>query len=252
MYLLEAVIDPLGFFWICMGVGLLVSSAARSALHGLFIWLWLLLLVFSSPVIVNQALIRYVDSLSSGVCLNQESVPLVVLGGGLDPRAASSGDFHLLSKASLERTYTGIRLAQKESHSLVILSGGSSNDVAGISEAELMRNLFETNGISAARLLQEGSSTDTHENALLTYTLMTQAGLSPRIRLLTSALHLPRAKAAFEKEGIDVCATIAADSPGNHLIPPYAVMPESQTLGKSADWLHEIFGWWYYKMKEWI
>lgn len=81
--------------------------------------------------------------------------------------------------------------------------------VSGKGSAPGMRDFLVLNGIPADRILVENEAADTHENAIFTARLL--AGESGRIVLLTSDIHLYRARRAFEKAGLKVIATPVGD-----------------------------------------
>src|SRR5690606_16168645 len=68
-------------------------------------------------------------------------------------------------------------------------------------EAETMRRFFERFGIAKERLIVEGESHNTDENALLTRDLVDGGGATI---LVTSAFHMPRSVGIFRKQGVDV------------------------------------------------
>jgi uncharacterized SAM-binding protein YcdF (DUF218 family) len=98
-----------------------------------------------------------------------------------------------------------------------------------------------------AELLLEETSRTTWENAqqvrLLRPALV-------RIALASSALHLPRARQAFEASGFQVC-----EWPVHYealpLRGPWVIWPGSTATRKTEAALHEWLGSWYYRWKAW-
>ncbi len=81
--------------------------------------------------------------------------------------------------------------------------------VSGQGAAQGMKDFFVLNGIPAERILVDNEATNTRENALNTAKLLT--GVSGRIVLVTSDVHLFRARRAFAKAGIHVSASPVPD-----------------------------------------
>lgn len=128
---------------------------------------------------------------------------IVVLGGGEDIRASIFWDQMQFNEGG-ERFTAGLELAKRYPDAKVLFAGGSGalRDVAGatVSEASLAERFFLDQGISAERLLLEGRSRNTAENARLSLELATPAPDETWV-LITSAFHMPRAMRSFEAAG---------------------------------------------------
>lgn len=128
---------------------------------------------------------------------------IIVLGGGEDPRASAFWGQIQLNEAA-ERYTAALDLARRFPEARVLFTGGSGAllDVAGaeVSEADWARRFFLELGVSEERLLIEGRSRNTSENAEFSFALA-----APRPEenwvLVTSAFHMPRAIRSFEAAG---------------------------------------------------
>ncbi len=247
MYIVDAVLDPLAIVWLLLAGFIAVAFYRRAAAKFAF-FLFLLLFLISSPVVVNSALYLFEARYRAMNCVNNPDLPIVILGGGLDIRATVASDIHYMSEASLARAFRGIELAKKSPEVIVYLSGGKLNT---ISEAEVTRYLLMTMGIPATQIVLEDRSLNTHENAVQTSKLLIASNRGGPVRLVTSAVHMPRAKAVFTKEGVGVCPA-ASNYLGNQAMPKYALIPNSEALVKMRTLIHELIGWWYYKARGWL
>ena len=128
---------------------------------------------------------------------------IIVLGGGEDPRASDVWGQVQLNEAA-ERYTAALELARRFPEARVLFTGGSGAllDVAGakVSEADWARRFFVDLGLSNERLLFEGRSRNTAENAEFSFAV---AGPRPEENwvLVTSAFHMPRAIRSFEAAG---------------------------------------------------
>lgn len=86
---------------------------------------------------------------------------------------------------------------------VIVLSGGALE--GNISDTANMARSLERMGIPAEVILQETQSQSTLENAELTQKTLQELNLD-RVLLVTSALHMPRAVAAFNNTAIAVTA----------------------------------------------
>ena len=125
---------------------------------------------------------------------------IVVLGGGVQgaaPPRRPDPDLRLAA----DRVWHAARLYHAGKARRIVLSGG--NGTVEMSEALAMRQFLEALGVPrSAMLLEEGSST-TRENAAHVAAWLRGDGIR-EIILVTSALHMPRARAVFEAEGLKV------------------------------------------------
>jgi uncharacterized SAM-binding protein YcdF (DUF218 family) len=103
-----------------------------------------------------------------------------------------------------DRFAAGLALARRFPDAPILLSGGSGalRDVAvgRVSEASFAKQFFLDHGISQDRLLLEGRSRNTAENARLSFALATPQDGETWV-LVTSAFHMPRAMQSFEAAG---------------------------------------------------
>src|SRR3546814_15016216 len=83
------------------------------------------------------------------------------------------------------------------------------------SEAQMMANSLKEDGIPDSAMVLENRSFTTHENALYTTRKLKERHID-QILLVTSALHMPRAMAVFNKQGI---SAIASPSPPQIVVP---------------------------------
>ncbi len=154
-----------------------------------------------------------------------------------------------------DRLLMALRLYHAGKAPLVILSGGNNplffKKVPEQSESEIMRRLLVEWGIPDAAIEMEGGSINTRENALFSHRLLARRGIS-RIILVTSAIHMPRAAAAYRKAGFDVVAA-PADFQTGWTAPSemFRWMPQSDAIFKSSEAIHEWLGLWVYRFRGW-
>src|SRR5262249_21592166 len=107
-----------------------------------------------------------------------------------------------------ERMIDAVRLAGLYPSLPVVFTGGPAaffGHNGPESEAELARQFFERFNIVPPRLMLEDRSRNTQENATLTAKLL-QPKAGQKWVLVTSAFHMPRAKALFEAQGFEILA----------------------------------------------
>ncbi|OZI42108.1 hypothetical protein CEK29_13600 [Bordetella genomosp. 5] len=132
----------------------------------------------------------------------------------------------------------------------VVLSGGALE--GDVSEAKGMAHRMRQQGVPEQALILENSSRNTYENAALTEDTL-RAHEIKKVLLVTSALHMPRAMAAFSKQGVEA---IAAPAPQQIVLPPdgsvSAWIPDERTLDASRSIIKEYAGLLVYWLRGWV
>ena len=104
--------------------------------------------------------------------------------------------------------------------------------------------LREVFGIEATWL--ETRSRITAENARFTFETLAPHGKT-RVLLVSHAMHMRRAALLFERAGFDVIQAPTAFVNGRHRLPA-SLMPMAFALSISSEALHEIIGYYYYRL----
>lgn len=130
---------------------------------------------------------------------------IVVLGGGFEGAINLARGGYELNSAGDRFVETAV-LARRYPQARVVVTGGMGSLVLdGEGDGDTAPRLLEALGVGRDRLILENRSRDTYENALFTSRLV-QPKPGETWLLVTSALHMPRAMALFEKVGFPVVA----------------------------------------------
>lgn len=128
---------------------------------------------------------------------------IIVLGGGEDLRASAYWGQMQFNEGG-DRFAAGLALARRFPDAPLLFAGGSGalRDVADaeVSEASIAEQFFLDHGITQDRMLLEGRSRNTAENARLSLALAAPQNDETWV-LVTSAFHMPRAMRSFETAG---------------------------------------------------
>jgi uncharacterized SAM-binding protein YcdF (DUF218 family) len=93
----------------------------------------------------------------------------------------------------------------------------------------------------------EGRSRDTGENAAYSAALLRADGVK-RILLVTDAMHMPRARAAFERAGLDVVSAPTVFF-GNQARSLSSWMPSAEGMRRSWYAIYELLGLAWYRVR---
>ncbi len=205
-HVMTIILQPI--FWIALTLVLGLLFVSRRRKLGLVLgWLSVAMLVmlgWHKPV---DYLFRQLESRYAQVPPQTDLsryAGVVVLGGALEPPSiwqAHQGSIALNDAA--ERMTSSVTLAQQNPGLKVLFSGGLNFDK--MSEADRARIVFGSLGVSPERIQYESRSGTTYENAVFSATIATIDIHRPWL-LLTSAYHMPRAMATFQKAGWNMTA----------------------------------------------
>ena len=126
---------------------------------------------------------------------------MIVLGGAFDLEV-TAGRGGMQMNQSADRFVEAARLARLHPQTKILVSGGDgsfSGDYKG--DAELAGDFFQAMGVDPLRVIRETGSRNTVENVAETKALLEKNGLRDCL-LITSAYHMPRAKALFDAQGV--------------------------------------------------
>jgi len=186
---------------------------------------------------------------------------IVVLGGGTEPAAKPRPSVEV--NGAGDRVLYAASLYRQGKAEHILLSGG---DISWLNEgsttpAEDMAVLLTSIGIPEEALWLEKASKNTYENAIYCKEILEEAEID-RILLVTSAMHMPRAVALFEKQGLEVIpipvdfSMTADESPtdrnGSFLVKTIKIIPQASNLSLTTNALKEYFGFLVYKLQGWL
>ena len=186
---------------------------------------------------------------------------IVVLGGGTEPAAKPRPSVEV--NGAGDRVLYAASLYKSGKAGRILLSGGNISWLheKSTTPAEDMASILTSIGVPEEALWLESESQNTYENALFSKAILAENEID-RILLVTSALHMPRAVALFEKQGLEVIPvpvdfTITEEaSPLNSsdalLSKIVDVIPQVSNLSQTTNAMKEYIGFFIYKLQGWL
>jgi uncharacterized SAM-binding protein YcdF (DUF218 family) len=247
--LLDLLLSPLTWGLLLGVAGLVLRRRPRWAvgLQGLGL---LVLYAFSTEPVAN-GLQRWVEAGAVSTYRPDEVYDaVIVLGGAVDADATERSGLPEYSPA-VERILRGFELLRDGHARQVLLSGGTLDTRPGaLVEAAVMERQLRMWGIPPERIVTEGRSRNTRENALESERIIREKGWK-RLVLVTSAAHLPRALGTFEAVGLKPDALVV-DVRAHDWHPRGAWwQPRAANLSSGTDALRELFGRFVYRLRGW-
>lgn len=210
----------------------------------------LLLFLLSLPLVANGLMNLLEKNLQPlNLALNptvaRSADAIVILGGGVYHDAPEYGT-DTINGMTLERLQYGAHLQRKTGLPLLV-AGGSPE--GGTAEAILMKRSLEQDFKVPVRWA-ETRSLDTAQNARFSAAILKAAGVR-KVLVVSHAWHLPRARIAFEGQGLTFIpaptrfAYVAGSRTGPEI---FNYLPQARALLKSHYALHELIGMLWYKL----
>lgn len=206
-----------------------------------------ILIICSLPIFSN----KLITSLENEYILSDASSAktadaIVVLSGMVRTINGKNGLSYEWTEAS-DRIFAGIELIKENKAPIMVLTGGKLPWSVGKPEGEYLRDVAIKYGVPNKNILLTENVENTDQEAKAVAKLLNKA--SPKIILVTSAFHMPRAQKVFEAAGIKI-EPFAVDFLGE--AGKYKIMnfiPSAEALNQTSFFIREHIGRLYYNLK---
>jgi uncharacterized SAM-binding protein YcdF (DUF218 family) len=193
-------IQPLNLAIFLLAAGLLAAIFGRRRLATTGSALAFLILAFSAWSSIGALMLNPLEERFSRPRLPEKIDGIIVLGGGFEGAINMVRGGYELNSGGDRFVETAI-LARRFPAAKVVVSGGTGELILqGEGDAETAPRLLTALGVTPDRLILENKSRNTYENAVFTRQQITPKPGETWL-LVTSAFHMPRAKALFDKAG---------------------------------------------------
>lgn len=177
---------------------------------------------------------------------HRDAAAIVILAGGAT-EADGRRDIGELSGSSWRRLWGGINAYRAFGGTIPMLySGGSGDPFNAVShEAELARSYAFAAGIPAGAFMTETASRTTYESGTVVAQFLRERKpgvVRPKILLVTSAWHMLRAVAVFERSGLEVVPVPVDFTSRTIRVNPLSLLPSADALSTSVLSIHEWVG----------
>ncbi len=207
------------------------------------LWMALFVLLVQGWEPLPDALLRRLEDPYSHTPSGQELqafAGVVVLGGALEPSYVWEGRSQVALNFAAERMIVPLALLRQNPALQMLFTGGEGDLLGqGLSEAARARLFYESLGLPPERLLVEDRSRTTFENAVFSARLHGIDPAKPWL-LVTSASHMRRALATFQKVGWNVTPYAVDFNTGSRT--PWTEYSLVRGSRKWALLLHELLG----------
>ncbi|WP_459614804.1 YdcF family protein [Bordetella sp. 2513F-2] len=181
---------------------------------------------------------------------NSPTADAIVVLGGNTANGRANWFLPYDPRTAVVRVDMALELYRAQRAPRIVLSGGALE--GEVSEAMGMAHRLRLQGVPEEALILENASRTTYENATLTEETLSEHGIR-KVLLVTSALHMPRAMAAFAKQGVEA---VAAPAPPQITLPAdggvQAWVPNRRAFDASRSIIKEYAGLFVYWLRGWV
>ncbi len=195
--ILSFLFSPVSWIFLLIGGYFIIKNPAvkKKILYGIFIVFYF----FGNTFIIDEIFRWYEPPKKSISDISKPYDVAVVLGGGTTfDFETGLIDFH----ESADRFFIALELYKQKKVKKLLISGGSGSMVRTEQiEADFIKQYLIQIGVPEHDILIDNTSRNTHQNAVNSKKIIEQHHFSS-ILLITSAYHMPRAEACFNKAGL--------------------------------------------------
>lgn len=241
---------PLALVLILLGA---IGMARGRRLAGLVFFLALVGLGAAATEPVAQYVVGTLEDRYAAVAADsvEPADAIVVLGGGTRPAQGPRGEPQL--GAAGDRLRAAHALYEAGRAPRVITTGAPPPQrLQATSEAEAAASILASWGVPEDALLTRGETRSTRDDRRAVRRVMATEEVESLI-LVTSAMHMPRAMALFEADGLDVTPA-PADFAGYPDRPRHwtDLVPNARNLWLTRLAAHEYYAMLHYRLRGWI
>jgi uncharacterized SAM-binding protein YcdF (DUF218 family) len=206
-----------------------------------------LLYLLSTPVIADF-LFEKIEGhgVRTVAAVTQPADGIVVLSGMLTHVASTAGPAYEWGDA--DRFFAGIDLYEAGKAPRLIFTGGALPwDKVAQNEGMVLKTFAQRMGVPEANITVSRDAQNTAQEAQAVWELF--ASHPPKILLVTSAFHMPRAQRLFEQQGFEVEAFPVDFRIRARAMTPMDFLPDPRALSMTDLFVRELLGQFYYQLK---
>jgi len=239
--ILPLIFSPLFFIISLIIFGLIIGSK-KISLTGVII-----LVILSMPI-VSDKLIAYLESDYELIKPSKvESADAIVVLSGMVKTIQTKNGLDYEWGEAADRIFAGIDLFKSNKAPVLILTGGKLPWSIGVPESEYLRDVAIDLGVPKKDILitENVENTDQEAKAIKKILLLD----NPKVILVTSAFHMPRAQLVFEAAGINVIPFPVDFIIGAEKLTFMSFIPSAGSFASTSFFVREMIGRTYYSLK---
>ncbi|MDA9880520.1 YdcF family protein [Candidatus Pelagibacter sp.] len=239
--ILPLIFSPL-FFIITLIIFGLILSSKKISFAGVAI-----LVIFSMPI-VSGKLIAYLETDYELIKPSKvESADAVVVLSGMVQTIRAKNGLDYEWGGAVDRFFKGIDLFNLDKAPILIFTDGKLPWSIGVPEGEYLRDVAIDLGVPKKDILLTKNVENTDQEAKAVKKLLLLD--NPKVILVTSAFHMPRAQLVFEAAGINVIPFPVDFRNEAQKITFISFIPSADSFKATSFFVREMIGRTYYNLK---
>ncbi len=241
---------PIGI--LCLLLGYAIYTKNRTKSKKLVATALIFLYIFANPLLINELLLWWETPPTSISTVKIHDVGILLTGGIINDEKLPQENIFLGKSA--DRIAQTIELYKKGKINKILISGGEISVLGKTHKKEIeeIAKYLVISGIPNDKIFLEAHSQNTRENALNCSKILKKHFKNQSYLLITSGFHLRRAKACFEKVGVQVDTFGANYLSHERNYYWYNILPKEDYFAHSQLIFREIIGYYTYKIMGWI
>jgi uncharacterized SAM-binding protein YcdF (DUF218 family) len=216
------------------------------------LWITVIVFYFFSNSFITDEFIRFYEERNQTYSELTETYDVAIVLGGFSNYDTEQEliQFHF----STDRLMAGIKLYKTGRAKKIMVSSGSGQIMKPDErEALFIKDYLLKIGIPKDDIIIESESKNTRENAVNSAKILNEIYTDGNYLLVTSAIHMPRAKRCFKKTGLTVTPFSVDHQAGpRKYLPDHLFIPNTDSLTRWQQLIKEWLGFIAYKMAGYI
>ena len=239
--ILPLIVSPLFIILGLIILGLIIGSK-KTSFMGLIV-----LVVCSLPIFSNR-LIAYLEHNYQLKNISEvDTADAIVVLSGMVRTIQTNEVLSYEFGESVDRIFAGIDLFKENKAPSLILTGGKMPWSIGKPEGEYLRDVAIKYGVPRKNILLTENVQNTDQEAKSVKKILTID--APKVILVTSAFHMPRAQKVFEAVGIRIVPFPVDFRNASSKLTFMHFMPSAKSIWETSFFVKEMIGRTYYNLK---
>ena len=239
--ILPLIASPLFIILGLIILGLIIGSK-KTSFMGLIV-----LVVCSLPIFSNR-LIAYLEHNYQLKNISEvDTADAIVVLSGMVRTIQTNEVLSYEFSESVDRIFAGIDLFKENKAPSLILTGGKMPWSIGKPEGEYLRDVAIKYGVPRKNILLTENVQNTDQEAKSVKKILTID--APKVILVTSAFHMPRAQKVFEAVGIRIVPFPVDFRNASSKLTFMHFMPSARSIWETSFFVKEMIGRTYYNLK---
>ena len=239
--ILPLIVSPLFIILGLIILGLIIGSKKTS-------FIGLIVLVICSLPIFSNRLIAYLEHNYQLKNISEvDTADAIVVLSGMVRTIQTNEVLSYEFGESVDRIFAGIDLFKENKAPSLILTGGKMPWSIGKPEGEYLRDVAIKYGVPRKNILLTENVQNTDQEAKSVKKILTID--APKVILVTSAFHMPRAQKVFEAVGIRIVPFPVDFRNASSKLTFMHFMPSARSIWETSFFVKEMIGRTYYNLK---